>query len=249
MGRLQDPPTPISDEEDPFGGGSPTPTTEEKKTAIAPLFEALQRLGVVPVDSNQDSGIPYYLQDPGQYPEASAFADPQTGILYDNQAKSLPKWQSDQIYAQFGVDPNQGGSGGGGDGGLTAYQQATLGRQSEQEAYQRQQDAQQLQRQGQRDIVGDALDTLAAIRSQQQDYTARQAQSQNSFMDALGVSVAPGQEYFPGFGPQDIGAQLGLVSPQKINHQVFDPTAVMRNPYDPRMAEQLGVYQGLTAGV
>lgn len=167
--------------------------------------------------------------------------DPVTGALYNRNGTPLSQWMTEALYGGGG---GGGGTGGGGDG----VSWANLGQRQAEFEYQKQQDAQTQQRQAQRDRVGDALNTLNAIASQQAREDDRRSAAQAAFLKAVGVAAAPGQKYQYGFEPDSFAVRAGLTGAIPITPVAFDPTSVMRgNPYDADFQRALGVYQGAAA--
>lgn len=93
------------------------------------------------------------------------------------------------------------------------------------------------------DRVNEAINYINQLASQQQ-MQDQLAQAHNSaILNALPYAVAPGQDYFPGFGPNDPAVQAGLAGVQKIAATPFNAANV--GTMNPAYTNGLAAMRGL----
>lgn len=195
---------------------------------LGPIQSALQEVGAVPVNGipsnvgNVDIrsllGLPSGAFSQAQQNSADTYVLP-NGKPFSTNPDVLA------LLKLAGV----GSSGGSGDG--VGY--ANLAQRQQEFEYQKQQDQLAL-----------ALNVLKQISGQSDQWQqAAQAGKQNQ-LAALGYAVDPSQQYFSGFSPTSYGARMGLIEPQRIQHQQFDPS-LGANPYMGQVDQGLARLQAM----
>lgn len=95
--------------------------------------------------------------------------------------------------------------------------------------------------------VQEQVNYIQALAQQQQMADQLAQAHQSAILNALPYATAPGQDYFPGFGPTDPAVQAGLVALQKIAPTPFNAANVGQPPGAPTQ-DALARLRAMTGG-